>query len=120
MLFFLLLCAVSAAAAAPTVSLNASVTSATSGDTIYLEPTVYSGPENCNVEIRSKHLSLVSRTGEAVIDCEGERRCVVVRGGSSVTMVGVTLRNGNALEEPLARRNVPRSVRDSPLSFEKR
>ena len=96
---FLLLCAAAVSVrSAPTLSLNASVTDANNGDVIYLEPTVYSGADNCNIQIQAKQLTLVSRTSEAVIDCEGQSRCVVVSGGSSVTIVGVTLRNGNAVE----------------------
>ena len=96
-------CAAAALNALPKVSLNAAVTNAKSGDTIYLEPIVYSGSENCNVQIRI-NLSLIS-SGGTVIDCELKSRCLVVSGGSSVTVVGVTLRKGKAFEEPLIRRS---------------
>ena len=102
-IMFLFCAAAVSVRSAPTLSLNASVTNANNGDVIYLEPTVYSGADNCNIQIQAKQLTLVSTTSEAVIDCEGQSRCLVVSGGSSVTIVGVTLRNGNAFEKPRMR-----------------
>ena len=100
----LLFCGAAITASASEVSLNATVTNAKSGDTIGLLPIVYSGPENCDVQIRGKHLTLMS-SGGTVIDCEGLSRCLVVSGGSSVTVVGVTFMNGRAVEDPSIRRN---------------
>ena len=96
-LTFLALCAAVAADSSPKVSLNETLTNAVSGDVIWLEPVIYSGQANCNIELRNKNLTLISETSETVIDCGGRSRCLVVSDGSSVRIVGVTLRNGNAL-----------------------
>ncbi len=66
------------------------------GDTITLEPRVYSGASNCDLQI-DKHLTLISPSSQAVLNCFGLSRCVSVLKGASVTIIGVTLTGGSAL-----------------------
>ena len=79
-----------------TTTLRDLVDSAQSGATIVLQPVIYSGPANCELVI-NKSISLVSVSGQTILDCLGASRCVRVTGGASVTIVGLRLRNGNAM-----------------------
>ena len=81
---------------APQIPLRDAVDSALAGSTVFLEPTVYSGPANCDVQIQ-KDLTLLSNTSSTIIDCLGVSRCLTVSGGASVTIIGVTFINGNTV-----------------------
>ena len=95
-LLLLVSLALLAVPAAATTTLRDLVANAQPGATIFLQPVLYSGPANCDLVI-NKSLSLVSTAGQAELDCQGQSRCMRVTGGASVTVIGLTLRNGNAL-----------------------
>ena len=94
--FLILASLASLAVPTTTTTLRDLIDNAQPGATILLQPVIYSGPANCDLVI-NKSLSLVSTGGQAELDCQGESRCMRVTGGASVTVVGLTLRNGNAM-----------------------
>ncbi|GEM_PF-6494116 len=70
------------------------------GDTIALEPGVYSGPSNRGVYIRDKHLTICSTGGPltCIIDCQGQDRAFFLDSfyPEYVFIQGITFRNGLA------------------------
>ena len=93
---FLILMSLAVLVVPTSTTLRDLIDNAQPGATILLQPIIYSGPANCDLVI-NKSLSLVSTAGQAELDCLGQSRCMRVTGGASVTVVGLTLRNGNAM-----------------------
>lgn len=81
---------------APTIQV--AVDLAVDGDRVVLEPGIYSGPGNRDVDLRGKAILVRSARGPAgcVLDCQGAGRAFLIRSGEGpdTRLKGLTIRNG--------------------------
>jgi hypothetical protein len=79
-------------------TIQAAIDAAVPNDTVLVTPGIYSGPGNKDLEFFGKDLVLLSETGpdETAIDCEGDGRGIIFRGGETPAAVidGFTITNG--------------------------
>ena len=80
--------------------IQSAVDAATSGDTIFVLPGIYTSTEAAVVDFRGKNLVIraVFPGASTIIDGEGQRRCVVFASGESdqATLSGFLIRGGQA------------------------
>ncbi|MCP4545012.1 MAG: hypothetical protein GY835_00945 [bacterium] len=81
-------------------SIGAALDFAETGDTVFVAPGIYSGPENRNLGFQGKDIILISEAGSAntIIDCEGVERGFLFQDSESAAALvsGFTIRDGRA------------------------
>jgi len=79
-------------------TIQAGIDAASNGDTVLVEPGVYTGEGNIDVSFQGKGIALVSETGpaETIIDCQWQGRAFSLRGevNQEPSIEGFTIRNG--------------------------
>lgn len=81
-------------------SIQAAVNWSVSGDTLLIEPGVYTGTMNRHIEFSGKNVTIRSEAGPdvTIVDCEGFDLAFWVNGGVHEVIEGLTLRNGSGVE----------------------
>lgn len=81
-------------------TIRAAVEASSSGDEVVVEDGVYTGPDNRNIEIFEKSLTIRGKNGAgaAIIDCQSESRAfrVVLQPDQAFEFSGLTVRFGRA------------------------
>lgn len=88
-------------------SLQSVLSQSSPGDTLSVQPGIYSGPEYCNLLIEKEGIRLFAPAGpgQTILDCGHQSRCIMVS-GVSVEISGLTLRNGEARDAAAQTRRV--------------
>lgn len=84
-------------------NIQAAVTAAASGDTVYLAAGTYSGPGNINIDFQGKTLSAIGAARDAVfIDGGSTARgfCLDTNQGEGTRIQSLTIINGNSTQLP--------------------
>lgn len=84
-------------------NIQAAVTAAASGDTVFLSPGSYAGAGNVNIDFQGKALCVMGGGRDlVVIDCESAARafCLNTNQGEGTRIQGLSIINGNATELP--------------------
>lgn len=82
----------------PYSSLNHAVNQSPNASEIHLEAGTYKGENNRNITL-DKTLTIIGKSKEsAIIDCESKDRLFTMTGKSSLTLIGLTLKNGYSEE----------------------
>lgn len=77
-------------------TIQAGIDASTDGDTVLLADGTYTGAGNYNINSKGKSITVKSKGGfqKCIIDCQSLGRGFVI-GGGSVTLYGLTVKNGN-------------------------
>ena len=78
------------------LTIQAGIDAAVDGDIVMLANGTYTGPENYNIDLKGKSITVKSSGGaeNCIIDCGGNGRGFLVYLGETVTLEGLTITNG--------------------------
>jgi len=83
-------------------NIRMAVNAAADGDTIMLADGTFSGSDNRNIEIDSKSLTFRSTSGnpnQCIIDCESKGRAFTITDCETITLIGITIKNGSVIDK---------------------
>ena len=80
----------------PYASLRTAINCTSDGSTIHLDEGTYSGEDNRNITL-DKSVTLIGKSREkTIIDCESSGRLFTMGSGSKLTLIDITIMNGNS------------------------
>jgi predicted outer membrane repeat protein len=83
-------------------NIRAAANAASNGDTIVLANATYTGPDNRNIDLDGKSLTIRSasdKPSQCIIDCEHNSRAFSFTDCDKITIEGITVKNGSVLDK---------------------